>query len=241
MKKLRILSLRNLSIVAVLFASVFLFASCKKDSNNNSSNNNYGGIMAFNLAPDKNAVGFSISGNNFTPSPLMYTSYTGGYQPVYPGNRTVEAFDFNNGAGIASMAGNFEARKYYSAFLLGVNGNYRNVISEDQLDSLDASNGKAYLRYINAIADSSNPTVKITGAHETPWNEQAAFGQVSEFKAATPGNVDIAVTNGSTINASRSITTEANKVYTILLVGAPGGQGTDSVQVKFIQNGTITP
>jgi hypothetical protein len=224
----------------LLIAAITFFAACNKDSSDNPNNNNYAGILAFNLAPDKPAVGFSVSGKSFTYSPLAFTSYTGGYQPVYPGMRSVEAYDYNNGATIATSGGNFGEKKYYSAFLVGNNGAYRTIIAEDNLDSLDASRGNAYMRYINAIPDSvSNPTVRITGG-EQPVNEQAAFGFVSAFRPVTPGAASISVSNGSGINANRTITTEANKVYTVLLVGLPGSNNADSVQVRFIENGSIT-
>jgi len=231
----------NLLTVSILFAAVILFAACNKNDNDTPDSNDFAGILAFNLSPDKPGVGFAIEAASFTNQPLAFTSYTGGYQPVYPGSRTISAYDFYAGTTIASDSRNFESGKYYSAFLVGYNGNYKTIITDDNADSLTTPDGNAYVRYINAIPDSSNPTVKIAVSGTDVINEQAAFGNVSSFKAIIPGNanVNISVSNGGTINSERTISTEANKIYTILLAGIPASNGEDSVQIRFIQNGTL--
>jgi hypothetical protein len=72
-------------------------------------------------------------------------------------------------------------------------------------------------------------------------NDNAAFAHVSEFTAVDPGEISIAVKQGSAVDASRNITVEAKKVYTILLQGVPGETGdAKKVQVRFILNGTLT-
>jgi predicted alpha/beta hydrolase family esterase len=70
----------------------------------------------------------------------------------------------------------------------------------------------------------------------TPASNNAAFASVSEFTAVNPGDVTIAVSEGS-INASRTITVEQKKVYTVLLVS--GASTADPAQIKFISNGTL--
>jgi hypothetical protein len=84
----------------VLLASLLIFASCKKDKTD------YvpppaAGLMAFNLSLDKPSVGFALSGNNFTNSPLGYSAYSGSYAPIYVGSREVRTFDYSNGSTIA--------------------------------------------------------------------------------------------------------------------------------------------
>ena len=107
---------------------------------------------------------------------------------------------------------NFENEKYYSAFVVGVNGNYRNVVTLDNFDSLSSTSGNAYIRYINAITDSVNsPTVTISAGGSNIVNDNAAYASVSEFAAVAPGEVSIAVKNGTAIDANRSITVEAKK------------------------------
>jgi hypothetical protein len=222
----------------LILTSIILLASCNKETVGNSNSNDYAGLLAFNLAPDK-TVGFAIAAASFTNAPLAFTNYTGGYQPVYPGGRTVSAYDFPIGTTIASKENNFVAGKYYSVYLVGRNGNYQTIISDDNTDSLNAGSGNAYIRYINAITDSSNPVVRIATRESEAINEPAAFGALSAFKQIAAIDVNISVNNGSTINSSRTITAEANKVYTVLLVGVPGSAGADSVQIKFIQNGSL--
>jgi hypothetical protein len=224
--------------MAGVLSLAVLFSACKK--NNESQSLPVAGLMVFNLAPDKNQAGFTLSGNSLTYSPLSYSSFTGYYLNVYPGSRAVEAYD-QTGT-VASATTNFEVDKYYSAFLLGANGNYRNLIVKDNIDTLTAPNGVAYVRYINAIPDSSKPQVNITTGDNTLFNSPAGFATVSDFAAVAPGELSINLSNGGAINASRTITLESRKVYTVLLQGIPGHADQDkTVQIKFIANGQVNP
>jgi Domain of unknown function (DUF4397) len=108
------------------------------------------------------------------------------------------------------------------------------VIVKDNFDSLTSA-GQAYVRYVNAINGSTNPAVTISGSSIN--NSSAAFGSVSNFVAVSPGSTSISVTDGNTVNANRTITTEANKVYTVLL--SSGATSSDSTQIKYIVNGTL--
>src|SRR5690606_36779484 len=104
------------------------------------------GLMAFNLDADQPDLGISLSGNLLTNAPMDYTSYTGIYRNIFPGDRPVEAFDFSNDSVLASASFYFEVGKYYSLFVTGNDGQYRNFIVHDDVDSLSASDGKAYFR-----------------------------------------------------------------------------------------------
>lgn len=227
-------------VIAVVSAGV-LFTACLKDKDDNPSIP-AAGLMSFNLAPDQSALVIRLSGNSLTQTPLAYTSYTGGYQNIYVGNRNIESFDYNNNRQLTSSGYNFEQNKYYSLFITGTNGAYRNIVAVDNFDSLSASSGNAYVRYINAVTDSVNaPTVTIAAGGNNVVNENAAYGAVSEFKAVTPGEISIAVKNNSGVDANRNITVEQKKAYTILLVGVPGTTNDNQkVQIKFIANGTLS-
>ncbi len=224
--------------VAVILLSSIIFLSCKKDNNDN-NNIPVAGLMAFNLSPDKSSVGFALSGSNLTNAPLAYTNYTGAYLGIYPGAREVQSYDFNSAGTIASAPGTFEADKYYSVFLLGAAGNYKNIVVNDNVDTLAGSSGQAFIRYVNAIPDSvSAPTVTITANGSNVINDPAPFTTVSNFVPVSAGSVSIAVKNSSNIDVSRTITVEEKKVYTVLLVGIPGS-ATTPAEIKFIGNGTL--
>lgn len=226
-------------VLAMVSAGV-LFTSCLK--NKNEDNIPAAALMAFNLAPDQQSVVVALSGSSVTYSPLAYTNYTGTYQRIYPGTRAVESYDYPENSPLASVSQNFEQDKYYSVFVVGNANKYRNVVALDNFDSLSASSGNAYVRYINAITDSVNtPTVTIAAGGNNVVNENAAYAGVSEFKAITPGQISIVARNSSGVDANRTITLEAKKAYTILLTGVPGATEEDKkVQIKFILNGTIT-
>ena len=220
---------------------VIAFSACKKTVNN--THIPTAGLMAFNLAPDSAAVGFSIGGNNLTTTPLNFTEYTGTYLGISPGTQDISAFDYSSGAPLATASQLFADSAYYSAFLVGTTGNYKNIIVKDSFDSLTSTGGQAYVRYVNAIPDSSlQPTVTIASNGTNVFDTTSTFSTVSDFKEITPGDITVNVNAETSINANRTISVEQGKIYTILLVGSPAATDTaKAVQIKFIQNGQITP
>lgn len=228
--------------IGLLFivASGVLITACNKSDNDN-IDIPAAGLMAFNLAPDQPAVGIALSGNSINASPLGYTAFTGQYINIYPGNRSVEAYDFISNAGFTESNFNFEPDKYYSLFVVGADSVYKNIVVPDNFDSLSASNGKAYIRFVNAIPDSSQPVVKINSGATEAVNEAAPFTKVSSFVAVNPGSINIEIKNGGNISATRTIEVADKKAYTILFAGQPGELNNDkSIQIRFIQNGTLT-
>lgn len=226
--------------IALISVGILLTA-CSKNNKGNNGGSDAAGLMAFNLAPDQPAVSLALSGNIITNTPLAFGNYTGVYLGIYPGTRQVQSYDFNTSNPLAMTSAAFMPGKYYSLFVVGANSNYQNLLIEDQFDSLDASASQAYVRYINAIPDSSAPIITFQAGGTEVVNESAAYRHASPFTAVAPGNLDIAVSNGSTIQASRSITVEANKVYTVLLSGLPGvTDPAAAVQIRYVGNGTLS-
>ena len=231
---------RSLFLGFAIIGLALLFTGCMKKGDDVDIPS--AGLMTFNLAPDQQSVVVALSGSTVSRTPMGYTSFSGLYQNIFIGTRNVESFDYPDENPLASTEFNFENDKYYSAFVVGVNGSYRNVVALDNFDSLSSTSGNAYIRYINAITDTvNNPSVTISAGGSNVVNDNAAYASVSEFTAVAPGEVSIAVKSGTAIDANRTITVEAKKVYTVLLVGMPGE--TDEfkkVQIRFIQNGTLT-
>lgn len=239
MKNLMSIRKQLFALTAIAFSAV-LFSSCLKNNNDNNNDVSAAGLMAFNLAPNKSAIGFSLSGNSLTSTALAYTNYTGNYLGVYTGTRSITAFDANTNSSITSTEATFDKDKYYSLFLVGDTA-YKNVVVSDNIDSLSGTSGVAYVRYINAIPDSSNPIVTLTQGGNNVVNENAAFSNVSHFTPFTAGDITIAVNNNGGIQASRNITLEQRKVYTALLIGIPGSTDTaKAVKIKYIENGTLS-
>lgn len=228
---------------AGLLLAAALFAACKKDEDME-PRTPVAGLMIFNAAPDQNAVSVNLSGTSNNTAPIAFNSYSGSYIPVYTGSREMKSFDYNSGTTLALSNVEFADSGYYSAFILGTNGNYRNVVVKDAFDSVQATTGKAWVRYINAIPDSSGaaPAVTIGAGGTDVINETGNYGSVSSFVTINAGQVNISVNNGENVSATRDVTLEENKVYTILLTGIPGSTNpAQAVQVKFIQNGAVTP
>lgn len=226
-------------LLGCLLGTLALFSACNDDDNNNMQPD-VAGFMAFNLVPDQTAIGVSLSGNQLR-SPLPYMSYTGGYVAIYPGERSTDAFSYDNGNTLATATQTYEPQKYYSLFVIGSKDNYQNVIVNDGLDTLNAAKGKAYVRYINAVTGSASADVEISNDTSILFSGQAAYGQVSPFMALDAGAVTIAINDGNKADTSRTITLEDQKAYTLLFAGNPGGnQSSDSVQIRYVENGTLT-
>jgi len=228
----------NIFAVLALLA-VTVFTACKKDKADVQPFPS-AGLMTFNLAPDQQSVVVTLSDNLLTRSPLAFTSFSGVYQRVYVGDRSVQSYDYPDNQPLTSTNYNFEDGKYYSLFVVGAQDKYRNVISFDNFDELNANSGNAYIRFVNGITDSVNTqNVTITAAGNSVVNESATYASVGGFKAVAPGEVTITV-KGAGVDATRNINVEQKKVYTVLLAGDPGATGDSKVQIRFIQNGVLT-
>lgn len=225
-------------IIVGLLTGALVFTACKK-SNDNLPNSPVSAVMAFNLAPDKAAIGISFSGSNLVGAPITYTGYTGNYLQIYSGTYNLKAFDSSNNAFTTSDY-SFDTSRYYSLFVVGNAGTYKNLVVNDNFDSLTGTSGKAYLRYINAIPDSSKPTITISAGGSNVVSTSTGFATVSDFVPVTAGDVNVGLSNEGSINTSRTITLEEKKVYTILLLGTPAATDTTGkVQIRFITNGGL--
>lgn len=235
----RVLSRHGITAIGSILALGILFSACRK--NDDVVQPPVAALMAFNLAADQPGVGIALSGNMIPGSPLPYTSFTGNYINIYPGNRVIESFNPATNQTLDSLPYTFEPNKYYSLFVVGANNNYKNIVSVDNYDSLTASSGKAYIRYINAIPDSSASTVTVSANGSNVVNSSASFGKVSDFVAVNPGDLSINITNEGSVHANRTITVEQQQAYTVLLMGLPNqSDSAKAVQIRFIRNGTIT-
>lgn len=240
MKKNHSIRTNVLAAGALLF-TIVIFSSCLKTNDNNDPNTPVAGLMAFNLSPDQPSIGIALSGSNLTHTALDYINYTGGYLGIHPGTRSVEAYDAGSGASFTGSDFTFNEGGYYSLFVVGAENEYRNVIINDPLDSLTASAGKAYIRYINAIPDPGDPLVTISDNNGSVISQPAAFASVSDFVEINAGNAGIAISNNSNIQASRTVALEERKVYTVLFAGLPGSEDTTkSIQIRYIENGALS-
>ena len=230
----------NYTIAGILLLAV-LFGACKKNDVP-SYRTPSAGVMAFNLSTDKDAVGISLSGNNLFYLPLGYASFTGDYLPIFTGNREVRSYNDNSYNTLSVNNQIFQDSAYYSIFVVGRNGVYRNIVANDSLNNLFITPGQAFVRYINAIPDSTmSPLVSISSNGTKVISNNTAFGIITPFTKVNAGNITIGVNNGDSIAVSRTISVEQSKAYTILLTGIPNAKDTTkSVKIKFITNGTIT-
>jgi len=220
---------------------VIVFPGCSDDDDDDIHVPPVAGLMTLNLAPDQAAVDITLSGNLLPGSPLPYLGYSGVYLNVYAAERPVRTYSYLSGAEIAAATHDFMQDQYYSLFVMGANDHYRNLVVMDNFDSLAnaAASGNAYLRFVNAIPDSSKPAVTITKGDSAYIEAPAAFGTVSGFAAIPPGEVSIRAFS-STVDLSRNITLEQSRIYTVLLTGVPGAADDTRTQIRYVVNGMLT-
>jgi hypothetical protein len=236
----KIMSLRNSFIPGSVLALSLFLSSCLKDKDD-SPQSPVAAMMAFNLAPDQESVSISLNGNVLPGGSLAYGNFTGQYFNVYPGNRSISSYNTSTGDLVDSSSFTFEPNKYYSLFVVGSGTDHRNIVAEDNYDSLTASSGKSYVRFVNALSNAPSSNVNISANGAIITNGSTPFGTVSEFLAVDPGEIAVNVTNEGTVNASRNISVAQSKAYTVLLMGLPNqADSTKSVQIRFIENGSIT-
>lgn len=197
-------------------------------------------LMIANLAHDRPNVGFAIGNANITSAVLGFLNYTTDYAAVYAGDSKVRAYFANNPNSVIAVAEtSFEEEQFYSSFLIGGGGNYKNLVVNDRLHNLPIISGKAYVRYVYAIPDSSSSIVSVSVDDVPAMSESARFGNVSSFVAVNAGSLNVKTNNFSNISTSLSALIEEKKIYTIVLAGNPASANADSVQTKVIENGAL--
>lgn len=228
----------RMAVAVMIVATGVLLSSCLKDKDNNVPDVPAAGLMAFNLASDQQSIDIRLSGSSLLSAPLAFSNYTGLYKRIYTGARDVQSFDFPDPVPLTTLNYDFKKDQYYSVFVVGRDSNYRNIVAIDSVANDVVTSGSAYIRYINAIADSSSElNVRVANT----VNEPAAFGRVSDFVAVTPGEIAVAIKNTGSIDVSRPITVQAGRLYTILLLGVPGATDEQKkVQIPFVENGVLS-
>lgn len=224
--------------LAVLFT---FFTACSSDDDSYYIDpDELSGFMALNLIPDQSSVGATLSGNLVGP-PLPYRSYTGGYVSIYPGKRSTDAYAGRSRNTLATTTHSYEPGNYYSLFMIGKNDDYENIVVQDNLDTLQAGNNGAFIRYLNAVSGEETPDVEITKDTLSLFSGQADYGEVSPFIKSETGDIDVTIKNGAKIDTSRTITIEDGKVYTLLFAGdSESRDDFERVQIRYIENGTVT-
>ena len=240
MKNIMSLFRKNMLPIIGIFTLAILFGACKKNDSKNIPVP-AAGLMAFNLIPNSGGIGVAIGNNSLTPQALYFNNFTGTYRAVYTGERMLESYSFGSGSTLAQENEMFKDSSYYSVFVMGANDVYSNVFIEDKLQSLPQEDKtKTYVRFVNAIPDSSNTNVTISAGGTNIFNLLSKFKEVSDFKEIPSGDVLVKLNNESTLDTSRTISLDKGKIYTLLLTGLPASTNSDfKVDIKFITNASF--
>lgn len=232
-------SLKSFAGITLLLA-VLIFSACNKTSPDNNNNTTDAGLLPFNLAPGTSA-GIDIAGTAIITGALNFPNYTGQYLPVSPGSKIIDTYKYGRKDSVyASTAYEFTARRFYSLFLIGFNGKYKNLIVADKVDSSMIGNAKAYVRYINGIADSSDQHFLVTRGPSTVLDTTIKYTGVGAVRPIEPGELTFSVMDGTNVKATKIVTLESNKLYTIIMYGVPSAtDDVNKVKVSNIINGSL--
>ncbi len=231
--------MRFLRIFGFAFIMTSLL-SCKKEKTN-TPNQGIAGLVVFNLAPDQNKVLVTVDGNYFNGVPLGYATYSGKYNGVYAGTRELVSLDQASNLDLAKTNATFKDSSYYSMFFVGKSNTYRNILIEDKLSSIPRGTGNAFVRYFYAITDSLGAHVSVEKDGNKIFDQSSSFGNYTDFKPVTPGNVSFSIVNAdSTINKQRTLDLKANTIYTVLFQGYTQTlDTTKQIKINYIQNGVV--
>lgn len=224
----------------LVFAGIILFVSCKKDIHHSSDPK--ASVMAFNLTIDRPSIGYLISNTYLTDEPLAYLNSTV-YLPVFSGSAKVKLFDATTDTILSNTSFTFGEKKYYSIFAVGARHHYKNIIVNDSFPSLHDSSGKAYVRFVNAIPDSSTATISaLSPADSVLLSIFSSYTSVSAYKEITPGSVTFKLDAKGFFSIKSAFAIEENKSYTLLLTGMYGEKDpAKSVRIRCLLNGAVVP
>lgn len=236
MKKQNLLKRTGL-LIAGTFMFAMIFSACKKDE---PAHIPAAQVMVFNLVPDQDGVGVAVDNNAISNVPIPYPGYLP-YRNFYAGNRVFSSFIFGSGQTLATTPETLRDSGYYSLFVVGGDDIYKNVITEDMIDSLDATSGKAFVRYVNGVPGDAETTTTISADQTVLFNDANKVGTVSAYKEAAPGKISVTMSNpGATEPVSRDIDVTEKGVYTVLLIGEP--QATDTaraLKIRVVHQGNL--
>lgn len=201
------------------------------------------GMMIFNLVADQPSIGVKLGSTPIINASFPYGTYSPGYLSVYPGLKVLSSYVYTNGAVLAADPQQFNDSAYYSLFVMGAGDLYKNVFVTDPIDSLDATAGKAYIRYVNAVVGTDETSVKVNTGGTDVINDLTAMGKVSGFIGVAPGNITVDITNpGDIKGATKDFNVTQNGVYTILLMGMAGSPDTSkAMKISPVFYGNIVP
>lgn len=226
-------------IVAGLLVTSLFLSSCLK---NNSQPTPSAGLMILNLVPDQQSVDVFADNSRLLNVPLQYFTFSGNYLSLYIGNRQLQSYGYGSATPIATTTASLKDSSYYSLFVVGTDGDYKNVFVEDKFSSLPTTTGNAFVRYINAVTGDQESNISISKGSDPLFDDANKLGFVSDFKEVTPGDIDIASVQEGSSPVTRSITVEQNGIYTVLIAGIPGTTDAEKgIQIKFIKNGNLIP
>ena len=126
-----------------------------------------------------------------------------------------------------------ENNNYYTVALAGISGSYEAILLNDDVSAI-AYDGKAYVRFVNLIHNSTNKVnviAKLGTAAPVTIAQNVPYKQFITFTGMDPGDYTITLVdavNTSTVLATASATVRnitGNKVYTLFARGQIGKTG----------------
>lgn len=239
------------SLVALLLMAASLLSGCGTESNPLTVITPAGGarVKVYHAASDATGLSVLLNDNQWSgvntvpPSIPTLIAYGSAFPaqdyaviPAGQANLKVMAPVSTTGASpsdltLTTASLTAQDNTYYSVFVYGTSGNYKNLILTDDFSAKDASS--AYIRFVNLVvgadADATydlvyNGNVVVTGLSPSKLNSDfIPIPALAYGAAALP--IQLRKTGSTTPLATNTLSPNAGRFYTVLARGVAGGTG----------------
>jgi hypothetical protein len=222
--------------VFTAFALLFSLSSCLKDNDDDEVGVSF--ITFTNSLPQFPSLDFYIAGGKATPQPLLFTENSGLYEsnPPYGGlySNTYYIQVAADGKQILGLPGTLEPYANYSFFVATSSATSDTIVPVVFKDDMTApSGGKAKVRFINLIRNTSAYDLSAQGGSSVMFNNKAYKTQ-GNFMEVTPGDYvyELKDAGTATVRATKALKVDANKIYTLWASGG-NSSATTTVDPKL--------
>jgi hypothetical protein len=222
---------KNLSILAsaLLFASIVLVSSCKKEEHSHSN------VMVVHASPDAPGVDLLVDDSKQNSAALGFPSNTG-YLEVESGTRNIKVNVSGTTTTVIEADLMFTKDMSYSIFAVDSVSTISPLVLTDDLTAPAA--GKAHVRFVHLSPDAPAVDVAVASSGAVVFGNKA-FKEYTAFTPLDAGNYNLDVRVAGTTTVALvlpTITLEAGKIYTVFAKGFLGGTGAQALGAEIIVN-----
>jgi hypothetical protein len=222
-------ALLSLSVIAVVFS----FSACnKKDT----TPPNTASVMFVNGCAGASNVDVSVNGTKLNSASNLAFLKNSGYQSITAGSNTLAYTLTATGTPLVNTTQTLTASVHYSFFTGGLVTGTSTTFVFTTDDVTAPSSGKAKVRFINLSSDNLNTSCYI-GSVKIDSN--VGYKTCTPFFEIMPTTAKVSIIDQAVLSNSGEILGQsivAGKIYTFMLTGTSGGNGSSALTLTAINN-----